>query len=187
MRAAKDAAYNSLSDAVGAVPISPLSLFSGFLDAEIAARSLQLERVSDPQTAVRLRSDNYTQIPANLDGVLDIQLYNTGYYDLGRGRGYAPYLYIYARVLDLVNPGEVAEDWSYNGTLDKSAEGPRDFLMSPSLIQSDLSSFSNNATVIQAAFTSLLERTAKQLVSDVLSFQSARGGSPARVLPERAQ
>ena len=180
IRASKDSAYNSLSDAVASVPLSSLTVFTSHFEAELLRGKLQLERISDPQIAERLRSDDYKNMPLQLDGILDAQLYNTGYYDLGRGRGFAPYLYIYARILDLVNVGEIAEEWSYNGTLDKSEEGTHNYFMSPSLVQPDLGSFERNASVIKAEFTSLLERAAEQLARDILSFQASRANSLPR-------
>lgn len=174
IRASRDAEYNALSLAVHSIEFEPLPRLKSLLDGEIARRGLILSELADPAVSSQIRSNKFDALPVEFDGIIDVQIHNVGYYDLGRRRGFSPYYYVGARVLDVKNPGEVVEDWSYSGTSVEKDETAHDYFLPASLVQPNLDAFRTNAAYLIEFFTRLLERTAKQIVDDVVQLKEAR-------------
>jgi hypothetical protein len=174
LRAAKDSEYNALSDATSAINLDVLGIFRSAFYAETARLGIKAHPVADPDVASRLRSDDFKQLPPTLDGVVDVQIYNVGYYDLGKGRGFTPYVNIYGRVLDLINAGETAEDWSCDAPAEPDDSASRELLFPPDLTIPALESFGTSTDRIKAEFTRVLEACGRRLAADVVRFQQLK-------------
>ena len=99
-------------------------------------------------------------------------MHSAGYYDIGKGQGFTPYVSVTARVVDTVNPGELVDEFSYSADYNDAEGSARHFTTPRDLSQPDLAAFSTNAMAIRTGLTAVFERMAVKVVDDIVRVQS---------------
>jgi hypothetical protein len=174
IRAGKNAAYNQLSTATSSVNLDVLAVFRSAFEGEVARLDVGLQIIDDAGVAAKMRNNNFKPPLPAFDGVVDLQIYNVGYYDLGKNKGFTPTLSIYARVFDLVNAGNVAEDWSCDAPAEPDDPEGRDLLFPPDILMPTLGAFGPSAERIRAEFTRVIEACGKRLAAEIAQFKKKK-------------
>jgi hypothetical protein len=166
LRNARITEHVALTEALAAVGFEPEPTLRQAIESELARRELQVEPLSDPALAQRIRQDDFRDLPTEVDAIIDVQIHSAGYYDIGRGRGFTPYFQISARLVDTVNPGAMVEEFGYGGDYSEAKGDLRHFTTPATLTQTSLGGFQAHAQIIRAGFADLFRRVAEKLVDD---------------------
>jgi hypothetical protein len=172
LRNAENADLARLGAAVATTGFEPAPTLRQALLAERERRSARFDPIDDPALDNRIRNGDLKDLPTSVDAILDVQIHSAGYYAIGKGQGFTPYFSVTARLVDTVNPGELVDEFSYNGDYREAAGDARYFTTPRALSQPDLAAFAVNAIEIQKGLTAVFERVAAKLVDDVVRVQS---------------
>jgi hypothetical protein len=166
--AAKEADRENLANAIARTDFNPERVLFNAIRSGFELRTTPIEVLESADWASRIRKDEVVDLPVAVDAILDVQISSAGYYPIGRGAGFSPYFRVSARLLDMVNRGEIIDEFSYEGDYEKSSGDSRYFTTPPSLSQPSLASFEANAESIRAGLVSTFERLASKIVDDVI-------------------
>ena len=168
IRASRDADRMALAGAIGTIHMQPEPILRRAMQGEFERRSAEIRMLEDAALAHRVRDNILKDLPTSVDAILDVQIHSAGYYLIGKGKGFSPYLQVTARLLDTVNPGEVIEEFSYGGDHSKSDGDSRYFTTPPELTQPDIVAFYNNAASLRTGLTTVVELIASKLADDIV-------------------
>ncbi len=172
LKNARNAELARLGGAVATTGFEPGPTLRQALQAEFERRSARFEPIDNPALDERIRNGELKDLPTSVDAIVDVQMHSAGYYDIGKGQGFTPYLSVTARVVDIVNPGELVDEFSYSADYSDAEGSTRHFTTPRALSQPDLAAFSTNAVAIRTGLTAVFERVAVKLVDDIVRVQS---------------
>ncbi len=164
----KAANRSQLAQALTALDFSAGEAFSAVLEPLFGQLTAGTEILDSPELGAAIRDDIFTNLPTNVDAILDVQIHGAGYYPVKK-IGYAPSLSVTARLVDTkFAAGEIAE-FDYEVGHDDPEGDPR-YFNSPLLLVSELSGFRDQAAALKQEMKSVYLRVAQQLVEDVDRF-----------------
>ena len=168
IRAGRDAARAALASAMTFVGFDPGTALLSAIQRELERRAAPMEPLKSGALAARVRDNVLSDLPTDIDAILDVQIRSAGYYPLSKGLGFSPYAHLTARLLDTVNPGFTIEEFAYEADSGASDGDIRYIQFPAELTQPSLTTFAANATTIRAAFEDAFNRIGSKVVDDTL-------------------
>jgi len=173
LRNSRNADLAALADAMAFAKFEPEPALRRNIQAELARRTVQIETLDSPELADGVRKDVLKNLPTAVDAIVDVQIHSAGYYAIGRNMGFTPHFQISARVIDTINPGEIIDEFSYEGDYE-TQDDSRHFTTPKILTQPSLATFERNAAIIRAGLSTVFEVVATRLVDDIVRVRDKR-------------